>query len=67
MQFQITVNKFGDYHDFENSKEAIDEFLRNVRSQFKPTGLKLSKSLFVIENIQLEFNYEYKVLDNWRL
>ena len=67
MQFQITVNKFGDYHDFENSKEAIDEFLRNVRSQFKPTGLKLSKSLFVIENIQFEFNYEYKVLDNWRL
>ena len=67
MQFQITVNKFGDYHDFENSKEAIDEFLRNVRSQFKPTGLKLSKSLFVIENIQFEFNCEYKVLDNWRL
>ena len=52
MKFEITVNKHGDYYDFENSEEVVDDFLKNVRSRFKPSGLKLIKCLFVIENIQ---------------
>ena len=52
LKFEITVNKHGDYYDFENSEEVVDDFLKNVRSRFKPSGLKLIKCLFVIENIQ---------------
>ena len=42
LKFEITVNKHGDYYDFENSEEVVDDFLKNVRSQFKPSGLNLS-------------------------
>ena len=52
MKFEITVNKHGDYYDFENSEEVVDDFLKNVRSRFKPSGLKLTKCSFVIENMQ---------------
>ena len=52
LKFEITVNKHDDYYDFENSEEVADDFLKNVRSRFKPSGLKLIKCLFVIENIQ---------------
>ena len=34
------------------TREVVDDFLRNVRSRFKPPGMKLIKSSFVIENIQ---------------
>ena len=34
LKFEITVNKHGDYYDFENSEEVVGEFLKNVRSQF---------------------------------
>ena len=27
LQFEITVNKHGDYYDFENSEEVVDDFL----------------------------------------
>ena len=52
LKFEITVNWDGDYYDFENSEEVVDDFLNHVRSQFKPSGLKLIKCSFVIENIQ---------------
>ena len=39
LKFEITVNKHGGYYDFENSEEVVDDFLKNVRSQFKPSGL----------------------------
>ena len=52
LKFKITVNKHGDYYDFENSGEVVDDFLKNACSRFKPSGLKLIKCLFVIENIQ---------------
>ena len=52
LKFKITVNKHGDYYDFENSGEVVDDFLKNACSRFKPSGLKLVKCLFVIENIQ---------------
>ena len=49
LKFEITVNKHGGYYDFANSEEVVDDFLKNVRSRFKPSGLKLIKCLFVIE------------------
>ena len=27
LKFEITVNKHGDYYDFENSEEVVDDFL----------------------------------------
>ena len=52
LKLETTVNKHGDYYDLENSEEVVDDVLKNVRSRFKPSGLKLIKCLFVIENIQ---------------
>ena len=52
LKFEIKVNKHGEYNDLENSAEVFHEFLKNVRSRFKPSGLKLIKCSFVIENIQ---------------
>ena len=52
LKFEITVNKHGNYYDFENSKEVVDDFLKNIRSQFKPSGLKLINCSFVIKNAQ---------------
>ena len=52
LKFEITANKHGDYYDFENSEEVADNFIKNVRSRFKLSGLKLVKCSFVIENIQ---------------
>ena len=52
LKFEITVNKHGEHYDFENSEEIIDYFCNNVCSRFKPSGLKLIKCSFVIENIQ---------------
>ena len=34
------------------TQEVVDDFLRNVRSRFKSSGIKFIKSSFVIENIQ---------------
>ena len=52
LKFEITVNKHGGYYNFENSEEVVDDFLKNVRSRFKPSDLKLIKCSFLIENIQ---------------
>ena len=52
LKFQATANNHGDYYDFENSEEVVDNFLKNVPSQFKSSGLKLIKCSFKIENIQ---------------
>ena len=27
LKFEITVNKHGDYYDFENSEKVVDDFL----------------------------------------
>ena len=51
LKLETTVNKHGDYYDLKNSQEVVD-VLKNVCSRFKPSGLKLFKCSFVIENIQ---------------
>ena len=63
LQFEITVNKYGEYYDFTNSEEVVDDFLKNVSSRFKPSGLKLIKCSFVIENIQQSMSNLTPVLD----
>ena len=52
LNFEITVNEHGEYYDFENSEEVVDDFLKNVRLRFKSSGLKLIKCSFVIRNTQ---------------
>ena len=52
LKFETAANKHGDYYNFENSEEVVDDFLKNVCSWFKPSGLTLIKCSFVIENIQ---------------
>ena len=47
-----TVNKHGEYYDFENSEEVVDDFLKNEHSRIKPPGLKIIKCSFVVESIQ---------------
>ena len=49
LKFEVTVNNNGDYYDFKNSEEVVDDFLKNVHSQSKLSGLKLIKCSFVIE------------------
>ena len=51
-KFEITVNKHVDYYDFENTKEVVGDFFKNVCSRFKPSDLKLIKCSFVIGNIK---------------
>ena len=49
LKFEITVNKHGKYYNFKDSEEVVDDFLKNARSRFKPSGLKLIKCSFVID------------------
>ena len=51
-KFEISIIKHGEYYNFFNSAEVVEEFLKNVRSKFKPTVLKYIKATFTIENIQ---------------
>ena len=59
-------HKHGDYHDFENSEETVDDFLNNVRSQPKPSGLKRIKRSFLIENIQQSASENLRPILNTR-
>ena len=52
IKFEISIIKHGEYYNFFNSAEVVDDFLRNVGSKFKPIVLKYIKGTFVIENIQ---------------
>ena len=51
-KFEISIMKHGEYYNFFNSEEIVDDFLRNAPSKFKPSVLKYIKGTFVIENIQ---------------
>ena len=37
---ETSIEKHKDYYDFENSESLIDDFLKNVRSKFKPGRLE---------------------------
>ena len=50
IKFEISIAKHGEYYNFLVEKKK--NFLKNVRSKFKPTVLKCFKGTFTIENIQ---------------
>ena len=50
--YEISVNKYREYYNFENAQQVVDDFLRNVRSKFRSKGEVLLKCGFLIENIQ---------------
>ena len=66
MKFEIAVNKYGGYYNFENSEEVVDGFLRYVRSRFKPSGIKFIKSSFAIENISQAMSENLRPVMNTR-
>ena len=57
MSYEISVNKYRDYYNFEDAELVVDNFLRNVRSRFKPKGQALLKS--VQENLRPIVNTRY--------
>ena len=38
LKYTISVNKFGDYYNFEHSDEVAEDFLKTMRSKFRPSG-----------------------------
>ena len=48
-KFEISIIKHGEYYNFFNSTEVVEEFLKNVRSKFKPTVLNTSKPLLLLK------------------
>ena len=55
--YEISVNKYRDYYNFEDAELVVDNFLRNVCSRFKPKGQVLLKS--VQENLRPIVNTRY--------
>ena len=51
IKYQISVKKFSQDYDFQNSEELVNDFLNNVHSKFKPAGPVLIKCGFIIKNI----------------
>ena len=51
-KYEISIMKHGEYYNFFNSEEVVDDFLKNVCSKFTRSVLKHIKGAFVIENIQ---------------
>ena len=50
--YEILPNKYGDYYNFENAEETVNDFLKNVCSKFQITKEVILKCGFLIENIQ---------------
>ena len=38
LKYTFSVNKFGEYYNFEHSDEIVEDVLKNVRSKFRPSG-----------------------------
>ena len=38
LKYTFSVNKFGEYYNFEHSDEIAEDVLKNVRSKFRPSG-----------------------------
>ena len=64
--YEISVNKYRDYYNFENAEQVVGDFLRNVRSRFQPKGEVLIKCGFLIENIQPPVQENLRAIVNTR-
>ena len=51
---------------FSNSDRCVDDYLRNVKYKFKPSGKKWIKCLFTIENIQNSPDQDLREIINSR-
>ena len=65
-KYEISVNKYRDYYNFEDTQQVIDDFLRNVRPRFRPKGEVLLKSGFLIENIHQSVQENLRPIINTR-
>ena len=54
------------HYNFEDAEQIVDDFLRNVRSRFKPKGQVLLKCGFLIENIQQSVQENLRPVVNTR-
>ena len=52
LTYEISVKKYKYYHDFENSEELVNDFLKKVRSRFKVGRFVVMRCGFSIENYQ---------------
>ena len=66
IKYEISVKKFGEDYDFQNSEELFNDVLNNVCSKFKPAGPVLIKSGFIIENIQQSLSENLRPILNTR-
>ena len=64
MSYEIL--KYCDYYNFEEEDQVVDDFLRNVRSRFKPKGKVLLMCWFLIENIQQPVQENLRSIVNTR-
>ena len=64
--YEISVNKYRDYYNFEDAEQVVDDSLRNVRSRFRPKGEVLLKCGFLIENIQQSIQANLRPIVNTR-
>ena len=64
--YEISVNKYHDYYNFGDAEQVVDDFLRNVRSRFKPKDEALLKCGFLIENIQQSVQENLRPIVNTR-
>ena len=49
LKHEITANNFGEYNDFENAEEVVDEFLKSVYLKFKQAGLYLLNVVLLLK------------------
>ena len=66
MSYEISVSKYHDYYNFGDVEQVVDDFLRNVRSRFKPKDEALLKCGFLIENIQQSVQENLRPIVNTR-
>ena len=69
--YSIEFQKHKDFYDFYdiktfNSERCVDDFLRNIKYKFKPSGKKWTKCSFTIENIQNSPDQDLREIINSR-
>ena len=65
--YSIEFKKYKDFYDFFNSERCLDDFLRNAKYMFKPSGEKWIECSFTIENIQNFPHQDLRPITNSRL
>lgn len=64
--YSIEFKKYNNFYNFYDSEKCIDEFLRNVKYEFKAASKKWFKCSFIIENMQNSIRPDLQPLLNTR-